>query len=60
VIVVIANGLSMGDNIVESNMMAATFLCKNCTIKFQLIGLFSSNKYVSKPAQLHLLTSETF
>jgi predicted Zn-ribbon and HTH transcriptional regulator len=28
-----------GDNIVESNMIAATFLCKNCKIKFQLIGI---------------------
>jgi predicted Zn-ribbon and HTH transcriptional regulator len=39
VIVVIANGLSIGDNIVESNMIAATLLCKNCKIKFQLIGI---------------------
>ena len=29
----------IGDNIVESNMIATTFLCKNCKIKFQLIGI---------------------
>jgi Zn finger protein HypA/HybF involved in hydrogenase expression len=45
VIVVIANGLSIGDNIVESNMIAATLLCKNCKIKFQLIGISAYPKY---------------
>ena len=35
-IVVIANGTKM----VVTKMNAATFSCKNCKIKFQLIGIY--------------------